>query len=773
MVKRSGVDVVAAAARGHALPSPGLKEAPVLELMCSHFVLTLAAKQGPRFNVRRDLNGLLSLTGRHLVWPAPVLQRLREFLGRRCAGNEVWKGVEGFDGRTLLERHGVWRGPYEEGTLFFYLDEYAKDQPKDLLAVLSVTRDWLTHALRKQSTLVEKNIDALAGLLQLNKAERALLLYGTLARYQRDLRSLLVEFKVNNAPEAYAAIAEVAGVNASEVGEALRAGSRLERIGLVENLISEHNITDLADLMKVSEKLPPVLMREYRDHNELMAVFTRPSAKSALSVHDFSFVDDDAQMLITLLRAAVSRKEPGVNVLLYGPPGTGKTELAKVVAQAAGLELFEVEYADRDGNSLSGRDRYRSLQIAQVFLKGSAQAALLFDEVEDVFPPISTEAAQIMARAEQVPSPSTGSVSGKAWVNQILESNAVPTLWVTNRIEQIDPAFRRRFAYHLELKSPPPGAREQLVRKTLQGVSVSDAFTAKLAARKGLTPAQIRTAVRFAELARTEGTSVEGLIERQLRNADLALGTVDGLGARRSVTSYDLDMLNVETRFEIPRIVEALKARGHGTLCFYGAPGTGKTALAEHIAKVIGRPLIIKQASDLMSKYVGETEQNMAAMFKEAEGEKAVLLLDEADSFLQDRRGAQRTYEVTEVNEMLQGMERFDGIFVCTTNLLDRIDQAALRRFTFKIKFMPLTATQRERMFITEALAGDERLMTSDIRLRLAKLPQLCPGDFAAVKRQTDILAVEFSAAEFLDQLDAEHRIKPEVRESRGMGFVQ
>ncbi|MBU1440711.1 MAG: AAA family ATPase [Gammaproteobacteria bacterium] len=773
MAKRSGVDVVVTASRGHALSSPGLKDAPVLELMCSHFVLTLAAKQGPRFNVRRDLNGLLSLTGRHLVWPVPVLQRLREFLVRRCAGNDVWKGIENFDGRTLLDRHGIWRGPYEEGTIFFYLDEYAKDQPKDLLSVLSVTRDWLTHALRKQSTLVEKNIDALAGLLQLNKAERALLLYGTLARYQRDLRSLLVEFKVNNAPEAYAAIAEVAGVNASDVGEALRAGSRLERIGLIENLISEHNITDLADLMKVSEKLPPVLMREYRDHNELMAVFTRPSAKSQLVVDDFSFVEDEARMLVTLLSAAVARKEPGVNVLLYGPPGTGKTELAKVVAQAAGLELFEVEYADRDGNSLSGRDRYRSLQIAQVFLKGSAQAALLFDEVEDVFPPISTEAAQFMARAEQVPAPATGSVSGKAWVNQILESNAVPTLWVTNRIEQIDPAFRRRFAYHLELKSPPPGAREQLVRKTLEGVSVSDAFTAKLAGRKGLTPAQIRTAVRFARLAMVEGASVEQLIERQLKNADLALGTVDGVGARRSVTTYDLDMLHVESRFEIPRIVEALKVRGHGTLCFYGAPGTGKTALAEHLAHSIGRPLIIKQASDLMSKYVGETEQNMAAMFREAEAEKAVLLLDEADSFLQDRRGAQRTYEVTEVNEMLQGMERFDGIFVCTTNLLDRIDQAALRRFTFKIKFMPLTPVQRERMFVVEALEGDVARMTPEIALRLARMPQLCPGDFAAVKRQVDILAVDFSPAEFLDQLDAEHRIKPEVRESRGMGFVQ
>lgn len=776
------------------LLSPGLKEAPVLDLMCSHFVLTLAARQGAKFNVRRDLNSLLSLSGRHLVWPLPAVQRLREFLGRRCKDNEFWRGHESLTDTEFMARHGAWRGPYEEGTLFFYLDEHAKDQPKDLLSVLAATGEWLTQALKKQSTLVEKNIDALANLLQLNRAERALLLYGTLARYQRDLRSLLVEFKVNNAPEAYAAIADVAGVKAPEVAEALRAGSRLERIGMVENLISEHNITDLADLMKVSEKLPPVLMREYRDQNELMAVFTRPAAHSSLGLADFAFVHDDAQVLVSLLRNAVAGKEQGVNVLLYGPPGTGKTELAKVVAQAAGLDLFEVEYADRDGNSLSGRDRYRSLQIAQVFLKGSTHSALLFDEVEDVFPPISSEAAQLMARSEQLPVPASGSVSGKAWVNQILESNTVPTLWVTNRIEQIDPAFRRRFAYHLELRSPPPGAREGLVRKTLEGVHVSDAFVAKLTARKGLTPAQIRTAVRFARLASAPEDAVdaqvdaegmqailsggrpllmESLIERQLKNADVALGNRAETSGRRNATTYDLSMLNVESRFEVPRIVEALKSRSHGSLCFYGPPGTGKTALAEHIAKALDLPLIIKQASDLMSKYVGETEQNMAAMFREAEAEKAVLLLDEADSFLQDRRGAQRTYEVTEVNEMLQGMERHAGIFICTTNLLESLDQAALRRFTFKIKFMPLTHAQREQMFVTEALAGDADRLTAPLRERLGKLVQLCPGDFAAVKRQVDILAAEFSSEEFLAQLEAEHRIKPEVREGRAMGFMQ
>ncbi|PKO77928.1 MAG: ATPase [Betaproteobacteria bacterium HGW-Betaproteobacteria-15] len=764
----------------------GLRQAPVLDLMCSHFVLTLAARQGPRFNVRRDLNTMLSLAGRHLVWPHTVLARLRDFLNRRCRDNDLWGGQEQLSTNAFMERYGVWRGPYEEGTLFFYLDEYAKESPKDLLSVLAVTGDWLSQALKKQSTLVEKNIDALAGLLQLNRAERALLLYGTLARYQRDLRSILVEFKVNNAPEAYAAIADVAGVKASEVGEALRAGSRLERIGMVENLISEHNITDLADLMKVSEKLPPVLMREYRTQSELMAVFTRPAAGSALSVKDFEYVGEDVKLLCGLLREAVARREPGVNVLLYGPPGTGKTELARVVAHAAGLELFEVEYADRDGNALSGRDRYRSLQIAQVFLKGTAHSALLFDEVEDVFPPISSEAAQLMARAEHVAASHTGSVSGKAWVNQILESNAVPTLWVTNRIEQIDPAFRRRFAYHLELKSPPPGAREQLVRKTLEGAAVSDELVARLTERKGLTPAQIRTAVRFAELAASSGKPgarrtakassraaplLDDLIERQLRNADLALGRRPDLVQRPSVTQYSLDMLNVESRYELPRIIAALKARGHGCLCFHGAPGTGKTALAEHLAQQLERPLMIRRASDLVSKFVGETEQQMAAMFREAESEKAVLLLDEADSFLQDRRGAQRTYEVTEVNEMLQGMERFAGIFICTTNLMDSIDQAALRRFTFKIRFKPMTAVQRETMFVVEALNGDATQLDDAMVARLSKLDQLCPGDFAAVKRQVEILAEALAPEEFLAQLEAEHRIKPEVREARKIGF--
>lgn len=772
------------------LLSPGLADSPVLDRLCTHFILSLLQRQALRFAGRRDWNSVLALTARHLVWPQSVLTRLRDFLGRRVRNHEAWAGHEALDDIAFLARHGSWRGPYEEDTLFFYLDEYIKDAPKDLMAVLGTSNDWLGTSLRGARTLVQDNVELLSGLLQLNPGERALLLYGTLARYQRDLRGLLVEFKVASAQEAHAAIAEVAGVDEREVAEALRAGSRLERIGMIENLISEHNITDLADLMKVSDQLPPVLMREYRDPQDLMAVFTRPATRTELTPSDFGYVGEEVELLTALLRHAVQRREAGVNLLLYGPPGTGKTELARVAAQAAALELYEVEYADRDGNSLSGRDRYRSLQISQVFLKASPNVALLFDEVEDVFPPVSADAAQLMARLDNSgEGPAGHSVNGKAWVNQILETNPVPVIWVTNRIEQIDVAFRRRFQYHLELKSPPPGAREALVQRALAGTPVSADFSQRLAQRGTLTPAQIRTAVRFARLiseaapdeaaaaaATAEADArLEGLIERQLAHADKALGnhSRSDRAARPVVTQYDLGLLNVESRFPVPRIVEALQRRGHGALCFYGPPGTGKTALAEHIARELGRALMVRQASDLVSKFVGETEQAMARMFEAAEQEQAVLLLDEADSFMRSRRRAERHYEVSEVNEMLQGMERFAGIFICTTNLFEDIDEAALRRFTFKIRFQPLTGEQRQRMFITEALDGDATRLTDEQHQRLAQLDQLAAGDFAAVRRQVDILGTAFEPDEFLAQLESEHRVKPQVRERRGIGFVQ
>jgi len=768
------------------LEPPALEHATALDLMCARFALRTVLALGPRFNLRRDINNVVTLAGRWLLWPRGTFVRLQAYVARRCAEAPAWAGAGELAPEEFMARHGAWNGLYDDTAIHYYLDEFVKLNGKELLRVFQISADRFDARLAKQRVRLVDNVDMLARVLGLSPCERAILLHASLCRYQRDLRPVLVDCKAASAQEAYGMLAQVLGVQAGEAALALRSGGRLESLGLVETPIAEHSITDLGDLMRVSDKLLGVLTAEYATEGEMMAAFTRPASPSALTIEDFPHVGDDARYLVALLQAAIRGREKGVNVLLYGPPGTGKTEFARLIAQSAGCELYEVDCLDRDGNSLSGKERYRSLQVSQAFLKGRAGAALLFDEVEDVFPPISEPVLNLFGAEEA----RGAAVNGKAWVNQTLEQNPVPTLWVSNSIGQIDPAYRRRFQFHLELANPPQRVRETIARRHLAELGVSDAFVAKIAARKQVTPAQIQSAARFARLTRdVVGDPVEALIERQLERADRALGRADDEPEfRASPTRYDLSLLNVETRHPVAKILTALQARPRATLCFYGLPGTGKTALGEHVARSLERPLMIKRASDLMSKYVGETEQQMAKMFADATREKAVLLLDEADSFLQNRQLAVRNYEVSEVNEMLQGMERFDGVFICTTNLFDRIDEAALRRFSFKLRFLPLTAAQRLRMFAVEALgwlppegvtqadtldADAARVVPAELAERLARLELLAPGDFAVVKRQGALLGEDADPEAFIEQLEHEHRAKPDVKFSKPMGFVR
>jgi SpoVK/Ycf46/Vps4 family AAA+-type ATPase len=753
------------------IPGPQSALSTPIDRLSTLFALRLVLALGPKFNLRRDINDVMTLSARHLIWPVSIAQKVQKFLASRCVEMPAWAGVAKLSPEEFIARHGVWNGTYDDTTLFYYLDEFCKQNTKDLLALFQTTVDALEKATRDTPVRIQQNIEMLVKVLGLNGAERALILCAALAKVSRDLRPILVDCKSASAAEAHAMLGDVMKVSPHDVGIAMKPGGRLESLALIDAPIAEHNITDLGDLMRLTDRLLPILQEEYANDGEMMAAFTKPAKASELTLADYPHVEDDARYLAAMLKAACAQSEKGVNVLIYGAPGTGKTEFAKVVAAMSGAELYEVECFDREGQSLSGKERYRSLQVSQSFLKGRTNTVLLFDEVEDVFPTNPSEMLNMFLSDER----SRGSVNGKAWVNQTLESNPIPTIWISNSINQIDPAYRRRFQFHLELKNPPQNVRANITRKHLSGLEVTDEFVEKLAARRTLTPAQIHAAARFAQLAKSEvADSVEDLVLKQLDRSDAALGFKEEdreSKFRPLVTTYDLTLLNIESRHPVEKMVEAIKKKNKASLCFYGMPGTGKTALGEHIAKSIERPLIIKKASDLVSKYVGETEQNMAAMFKEATTEKAVLLLDEADSFLRARSMAQRSYEVTEVNEMLQQMERFDGVFICTTNLIDQVDEAALRRFTFKIQFKPLTREQRERMFVTEALEGDATKLTEKLRNGLLKLEMLTPGDFASVKRQIVLFDEMLPPEEFLTQLEQEHKVKPDIKWSRSIGF--
>jgi SpoVK/Ycf46/Vps4 family AAA+-type ATPase len=196
------------------------------------------------------------------------------------------------------------------------------------------------------------------------------------------------------------------------------------------------------------------------------------------------------------------------------------------------------------------------------------------------------------------------------------------------------------------------------------------------------------------------------------------------------VDGFDPALVNCED--DLAALADRLVRPGASrqwSLCLHGAPGTGKSQFARYLAQRLGMEVMHRRASDLLSCWVGESEKQIASAVEAARTRRAMLIIDEADSLLSDRREAVRSWEVTQVNEMLTWMENHPLPFVCTTNLMDRLDQASLRRFTLKLRFEPLTPAQA-------ALAFEHFFGTVPPR-RLTE--GLTPGDFATVRRKRDL----------------------------------
>ena len=144
-------------------------------------------------------------------------------------------------------------------------------------------------------------------------------------------------------------------------------------------------------------------------------------------------------------------------------------------------------------------------------------------------------------------------------------------------------------------------------------------------------------------------------------------------------------------------------SRGVSAL-FSGEPGTGKTMAASVVASELGLELVRIDLSAVVSKYVGETEKNLARIFDEAQDSHAMLLFDEADSLFGKRTrldSAQDRFANLEVNYILQRMESFDGVSVLTTNAEAAIDPALQRRLNFRIRFPEPEIDERERLWRT------------------------------------------------------------------------
>ena len=250
-----------------------------------------------------------------------------------------------------------------------------------------------------------------------------------------------------------------------------------------------------------------------------------------------------------------------------------------------------------------------------------------------------------------------------------------------------------------------------------------------------------------------------------------AMGDDVNLEQKTPQTRYDPALVN--TSLNIDKISFGLKRTQQGRLCLYGPPSTGKSAYAAYLVEYLEMPLLAKRASDIMDCYVGNTEKNIAQMFKQAQEEDALLLLDEADSFLQNRQPSHYGWEVTQVNELLVQMENFDGLFICSTNLMDNLDSATLRRFDFKLKFDYLKSQQAWALFqqiMATPLKRQSSLRKQRYQQQLAAMDNLTPGDFVAVKRKMLVLGETQNIELFLQNLQEELSFKPEGRK-RSIGF--
>lgn len=510
----------------------------------------------------------------------------------------------------------------------------------------------------------------------------------------------------------------------------------IEQLGLLAEcqLIDDVSLT-MPYLMRLSAPLVPILVKQKLVSCEqlLTPLLTKsPDAQFPLS----QFVHVNADLLVDYLNAITKGKEDacGVNILLYGKAGTGKTELARTLAKTVNRSLLEVRSLRLSDGQLGGEFQTRDhasqrlgyLNLLQGLLSHSAESLLLVDECESLF----VQADERYA---------------KEGLMRVLENNVVPAIWITNHVDVLEPSFIRRFKLVMEVPVPDEPFAYAISQQLLTPLKVSEGYRLLLAEKPNVTPAMIGNAAHVAMTLKLKGAKAEMVLDEVI-DATLEACSEDIQPPKyQGELEFDSRMFNFkgsdadakptssQTTEILTTINEALEQSMPIRVMLSGPAGTGKTAWVHHLAETHGFELMHIKCSDVLSKYVGESEQNIARLFRDAHKQQKLMLIDEVDSLLSKRESANALHEVQLVNELLSQLECNTMPVFAATNALERIDSAVMRRFDVKLVCDYLTFEQRQALF--RQVFGIKRL-THVEQSTLNTLTHLTPGDFAILARR-------------------------------------
>lgn len=619
-------------------------------------------------------------------------------------------------------------------------------------AVRRALIDWLREVEQREVTpsVVLRNARWVGELLNL-EADAVEVLAFVAEIQQEGALGHVMTHRACRPRELFRACSVALGIPVDRAKRILSRQERLRALGLLESSRYDRSCLGLA----VQDDVESALAEESTERSTILSTFVRAYPHAPLRLDEFGHLADRLEPLRAFLAGALATRTVGVNILLHGAPGTGKTSLAAALAADLGAELFEVRIQDDDGSLCSTDTRLTALGISQRCMACTPNTMVIFDEAED-----SVDCSAMDRFGHRT------SNARKAWLHRTMESNVPPTVWVVNNTTPFDAATLRRFDFALRVEPPPEAERRAMLGRHFADQALPPDLMAALVSDPRTTPAHLVKAARVARLVRAQGGDVARAVRQALDSECQSKGQ-RALSATVSPPHYDLAFVNASVDLKL--LVGALAARPTGAICLSGPPGSGKTAFVRHMAERLSKPLHALRMSDLLDKYVGETEKRLRECFERADLEGALLFIDEADGLLYDRSRAQRSWELTHVNELLVQLETARGLVVCATNLVESFDPASLRRFMLKIDFAPLRPEQREALLMR--MAEQDVPLTTTVTARLRGLPALTPGDYACVRQRLALFNEVANVERWIAGLEDEHARKPGIR-VRAAGFV-